>query len=142
MRNLLRHRVIGQRGLVVVALLLELHRTELKHGTDDAEDRVQVVLLHSHDVHALQGRRKLSQLVDTGNRHVALRQECVRLNVVQNVLLALLRSGTGQQLVEDMECALVLGLADRSGLLQQVGLDVGTGNVTAGIEVDANELAL
>lgn len=73
---------------------------------------------------------------------MALREECVRLDVVQDKLLPLLGIGAGQQLVEDMECALVLGLPDGTRLLKQVRLDVSTRNVSTSVEVDANELAL
>ena len=41
-----------------------------------------------------------------------------------------------------MESPLILGLADRPGLLQQVRLDVRPGDVPGGVEVDSDELAL
>lgn len=41
-----------------------------------------------------------------------------------------------------MEAALLDRLADHAGLLQEVRLDVGAGDVPARVEVDANELAL
>ncbi len=41
-----------------------------------------------------------------------------------------------------MEGSLVLGLSDRTGLLKEVRLDVGSGNVARSVEIDSDEFTL
>lgn len=60
----------------------------------------------------------------------------------QLLLTPLLGSGSRQQLVEDVECAFIAGLADGSRLLQQVCLNVCTGDVSRVVEVDTDEFTL
>ena len=41
-----------------------------------------------------------------------------------------------------MECSFILGLANGPGLLQQIRLDIGPGNVSANVEIDADKFPL
>jgi hypothetical protein len=122
--------------------LLESHRSEQQNSADNAEDRVEVILSHSHDVHALDGGLVFSGIVDAGNWKTAIGQERITAHIIEDELLALISRGAGEQLVEDMECSLLGSLANSSRLLEQVSLDVGSRNVTGRIEVDSNEFAL
>jgi hypothetical protein len=142
MSNLLSDCVVGQCRLVRAAFLLESHRAEQQNGADDAEDRVEVVLCHSHDVHALDSRLVFSGIIDSWHGQQTIREERIAADVVEDEAFALVSGGTGEQLIEDMECALILSLADSPRLLQQVSFDVGTGNVPGSVEVDANEFTL
>lgn len=67
MRYLLRDRVVRQRSLVGVPLLLELHGTEQQHGGHYSEYRVEVFVVHAHDVHGLDGGLELCRIIDTGD---------------------------------------------------------------------------
>lgn len=58
------------------------------------------------------------------------------------LLTLLLASGSRKQLVEDVECAFIAGLADGSRLLQQVRLNVCTGDVSRVVKVDTDEFTL
>uniref|UniRef100_A0A2M4DGC8 Putative secreted protein n=1 Tax=Anopheles darlingi TaxID=43151 RepID=A0A2M4DGC8_ANODA len=139
MGDLLCYGVIWQSCLVRVALLLELHRAEQQHRAHDAEDRVKVLRRHAHDVHALDRGLKLGVIIDTGHRQSSVRQEWVRLHIVQNEAFALLGRRTGQQLVKDVECTLILGLANGARLLQQIRLDVRAGDVARSVKVYPNK---
>lgn len=140
--DLLRNCVVGQGGLIVASLLLERHRAEEQDRADDSENGIEIVLGHAHDVHALDRRLILRGIVDAGNWKTSVGQEGVASNVIENEALALISRGAGQQLVEDMERALVGGLTNSSRLLEQISLDVSTGNVAGSIEIDSNELSL
>lgn len=140
--DLLRDGVVRQGRLIGASLLLEGHRTEQQNSADDAEDRVEVFLRHAHDVHAFDGRLELGCIVDAWNRHASIRQERITSNVVEDEALALVSRGAGQQLIENMECSLILRLTNGSRLLEQISLDVSTRNVPGSIEVDANKFAL
>lgn len=142
MRDLLCDSVVGQGCLVRTAFLLESHRAEQQNSADDAEDRVEVVLRHSHDVHGFDGRLVLSGVVNSGHGQRSVGQEWIATHVIEDEAFTLFRRGTGEQLIEDMECALVLCLANRPGLLQQVSFDVGAGNVARRVKIDANKFTL
>ena len=68
MRDLLRDRVVRQRGLIRVPLLLELHGAEQQHRGHYPEDRVEVLIVHAHDVHRLDGGLELQSVIDAGDR--------------------------------------------------------------------------
>ena len=140
--DLLSDRVVGQGGLVGLALLLELQVSHLEDAADRAHDGYDVLVAHAHDVHGLDRVVVLLDLVDALYRHVRVGQVVVGLEVVEQVLGAVFGRGAFEQLVEDVECALFFGLADRARLLQQVGLDVGAGDEARLVEVDAYEFAL
>lgn len=142
MSNLLRNGVVGQRGLIGTSFLLESHRAEEQNGAHDAEDRVEVVLSHSHYVHALDGRLELCGIVNAWDWNSAIWQKRITADIVEDEALALFSRCTRQQLIEDMECALILGLPNCSRLLQQIRLNVSTRNVSGSVEVDPNEFAL
>lgn len=57
-------------------------------------------------------------------------------------LTFLLLAGSCQQLIKDVECAFISGLSDGAGLLQKIGLNIGTSNVTRVVKVDADKFAL
>ena len=59
-----------------------------------------------------------------------------------NTLTFLLRCCSGQQLIEDVECALILGLPNGAGLFQQVSFNVGTSDVTRVVKVDPDKFTL
>lgn len=67
MRDLLRDGVIRQRGLIRVPLLLELHGAEQQHRGHYPEDRVEVFVVHAHNVHGLDGGLELGGVVDAGD---------------------------------------------------------------------------
>lgn len=58
MGHLLRHRVVGQRRLVRVAVLLELHRAEQHDGRHYAEYCAEVLVAEAHNVHRLKDQTK------------------------------------------------------------------------------------
>lgn len=51
-------------------------------------------------------------------------------------------TGTTQELIEDVEGAFVGRLSTDARLLEQIRLDIGTGNIAGHVEVDTNEFAL
>lgn len=51
-------------------------------------------------------------------------------------------SSPGQEIVEDVEGPLILGLADSTRFLQKISLNIGSHDVTIDIKVDANKFAL
>lgn len=59
-----------------------------------------------------------------------------------HTLTFLLLSGPSQQLVEDVECALILGLPYGSGFLKEVSFNVGTSDVARVVKVDPDKFAL
>lgn len=67
MRDFLRNRVIRQSRLIRVPLLLELHGTEQKYRRHYPEDRVEVFVVHAHNVHGLDGRLELSSIINPGD---------------------------------------------------------------------------
>lgn len=67
MRDFLRDRVIRQRGLIRVPLLLELHGAEQQHRGHYPEDGVEVFIVHAHDVHGFDGGLELCSIIDAGN---------------------------------------------------------------------------
>lgn len=142
MRDLLCDGVVWQGRLIGASLLLESHRSEQQNGADDPEDRVEIVLGHAHDVHALDRRLELGRVVDSRHRHTPIRQERIAAHIFEDEAFALLSRGAGQQLIENMECALIGRLTDGSRLLEQISLDVSTRNVAGSVEVDANKFAL
>lgn len=85
--DFLGHRVVGQRGLVRVAVLFELHRAEQHDSWDDPVDGAEVLVGHSHDVHALDGGLELGGIVHARNDVIVLAEERVRLGVLQDELL-------------------------------------------------------
>lgn len=50
--------------------------------------------------------------------------------------------GAGHELIENVEGTFIFGLADGTGFLQKVSLNIGTRNVAGSIKIDANEFAL
>ena len=118
--DLLGHRVVGQGGLVVGALLLEgevAHLEDARHGLDYRDD---VLVAHAHDVHGLYRVVVLFDLVDARDGHVRVGQVAVGLHVVEQILDAVLGRGAAQQLVENVEGALIFCLSDGAGFLEQV----------------------
>lgn len=140
--NFLSNCIVGQSCLVIASLLLERHRSEEQDRADDSENGIEIVLSHAHNVHALHCCLVLRGIVNAGNWKTTVGQEGVASDVIENETLALLSRSACQQLVEDMERTLVGGLTDRSRLLEQIGLDVSTGNVAGSVEIDSNELSL
>ena len=61
--NFLGHRVVRQRGLVAVALLLELHVAEEERGGDDAEERIDIFLVQTHDGHGFECLLELAHII-------------------------------------------------------------------------------
>lgn len=142
MRNLLCDSVIRQRSLIGISLLLELHVSKEHHSGHNAKDGTKVLLGHSHDVHGLYGCLVLSRIIDTGDGKGSKGQEGVGLGILEDKLGAVLGSGSGKQLVEDVECSLILGLSDGTRLLQEIGLNVGTSDVAGSVKVDSDEFTL
>lgn len=68
MCDFLRDRVIGQGGLVRVPLLLELHGSKQQHRRRYPEYRVEVLIVHAHYVHRLDGGLELCRVVDAWNK--------------------------------------------------------------------------
>lgn len=50
--------------------------------------------------------------------------------------------GAGQELIENVKGTFIFGLADRTGLLQEVSLDIGTRNIAGSIKINPNKFAL
>ena len=75
--------VVGKRGLVGVALLLELHVAEEHNGGHGAVDGVLLVVVDAHDVHRLDELAVHLLVVRARHRHRAVRQEPVVLDIVQ-----------------------------------------------------------
>lgn len=118
MSDLLSDSVIGQSGLVVASFLFECHRSEQQNSAHYTEDRVEVVLSHSHDVHALDGGLVLGGIIDARNWKTAVRQEWVSFHVIENEPFTLFGRGPSEQLVENMECSLILRLTNGSRFLE------------------------
>lgn len=135
-------RVVRQRSLIRIPLLLELHVSKEHHGRHNTEDGAEILLGHAHDVHGLDGGLVLRCIINSRYGKGAIGQEGVGLGVLEDELGAVLGSGSGEQLVEDVESSLILGLADGSRLLQEIGLNIGAGDVARGIKVDSDEFTL
>lgn len=67
MCDFLRDSVVRQRRLIRVPFLLELHRTKQENSGDYSEYRVEVFVVHTHDVHGLDGGLELCSVIDTGD---------------------------------------------------------------------------
>ena len=117
MGNLLCHSIIRQCSLIRVAVLFELHVAKEERGGDDAEEGRQIFLVKTHDEHGLASLLELGNIVDASHGQAAVREERVRLGILENKLFALFGTGTGQQLVKDVEGSLVFGLTDRARFL-------------------------
>ena len=85
--DLLRHRVIGQRGLVRITLLLELHVAEEQRGRYDAEDGRQVFGVHAHNRHGFTRLLEFGHVVHAVDGQRAVRQEGIEFGILQNVFL-------------------------------------------------------
>lgn len=142
MSDLLSDGVIGQGCLIRTSFLLESHWSEQENCAHDAEDWVEVVLRHSHDVHAFHGGLILGGIINARNWKTSIWQERVSFHVVEDEAFTLFRRSASEQLIENMECTLLLRLTNGSRFLEQISLDIGTRNVTGSIEIDSNEFAL
>lgn len=67
MRDFLRNCVIGQRGLIGVPLLLELHGSEQENRRHYSEDGIEVFHVHAHNVHRLDRRLELDGIINSWN---------------------------------------------------------------------------
>lgn len=65
MCDFLRHSVIRQRGLVRVPLLFELHRTKQENSGHYSEYRVEVFIVHAHNIHRLYCSLEFCRVVDS-----------------------------------------------------------------------------
>ena len=87
------------------------------------------------------GRSIIVSNTSPSNRHAALTEISIGRFVNEMHVLPLLRGSPSNQIVEDVEIALVGDLADNPRLLEQVVGDVGTDLLAVGIEVDLQVLA-
>ena len=97
------------------------------------------------DVEGVVGELEVLLVVDRGHRGLALGDKVVVVDVLREVAdLLELRNGVKRlhQLVEDVVGALDLLLEGDAGLLQEVRLDVATGELAGGVEVDPDEFSL
>merc|ERR1719150_2006268 len=134
-------------GLVVTALRLELHTAE---SHDSSSQHVAVELLlgrESKHVEGVLGVLQLLVVVNRGDSGLALGDVDVVVDVSGDLALGSQSSLADavtvrlEQLVEDVVRSLHLLLLSDTGLLQQVGHDVATGQLTRGGEVDTDELS-
>merc|ERR550532_50574 len=134
-------------GLVVTTLGLELQSSECHHT---GGQHVAVELLsggESKNVEGVLGVLQLLVVVDGGDSGLALGDVDVVVDVSRDAALgpqtALADSVTVrlEQLVEDVVRSLHLLLLSNTGLLQQVGHDVATSQLSGGGEMDTDELS-
>merc|ERR1719270_1197884 len=129
-------------ALLVPALLLELH---LAHGHDRGGQLVAVplvVLGEAEDVEGTVGELQLLVVVDRLHSDFALRHIGVVIDIISKTALGLhVRNKWLEELVEDVVAPLHLLLLGDPALLQEVRLDVATGQLARRVEVDPDELA-
>merc|ERR1719400_144954 len=134
-------------GLVVTALGLELQSSECHHT---GGQHVAVELLsggESKNVEGVLGVLQLLVVVDGGDSGLALGDVDVVVDVSGDLALGSQTAVTDavtvrlEQLVEDVVRSLHLLLLSDTGLLQQVGHDVATSQLTGGGEMDTDELS-
>merc|ERR550532_1874913 len=133
---------------LVVTTLLDVDDTSGSHHTGGQHVAVELLLLReSKNVEGVLGVLQLLIVVDGGDGGLPLGYVDVVIDVVGNAALgpqtALADSVTVrlEQLVEDVVRSLHLLLLSDTGLLQQVGHDVATSQLSGGREMDTDELS-
>merc|ERR550532_63808 len=133
---------------LVVTTLLDVDDTSGSHHTGGQHVAVELLLLReSKNVEGVLGVLQLLIVVDGGDGGLALGYVDVVIDVVGDAALgpqtALADSVTVrlEQLVEDVVRSLHLLLLSDTGLLQQVGHDVATSQLSGGREMDTDELS-
>ena len=139
MADFLRDGIIGQRGLVAVAFLLELYVAHLQHGRDRAKDRVEIVAGHVHDLHGFDRALEFFGIVDARDGHVAVGEIAVPAEVFEQIVGDHFAVRSAQQLVEDVKCSFFFGLTNGTRLLEQVGFDRCASDEARCIEINTNE---
>ena len=118
------------------------HISEVKDGSHYAED---ALLLRGGEAHGVHGRSGDLEFLSLGpaldGEHLGLVEVVIGLCSTDLELTLLLRGETGANLVKDMEIAVSGTQVDQAGLLQQVGLDLGSNNMTLLTEMNFHELA-
>merc|ERR1719195_1671081 len=134
-------------GLVVTALRLELHAAA-GHHTGGQHVAVELLLLReSKNVEGVLGVLQLLVVVNGGDSGLSLGDVDVIVDVSGQLTLVSQPSIADavtvglDQLVEDVVRSLDLLMLSDTGLLQQVGHDVATGQLTRGGEMDTDELS-
>merc|ERR1719412_287017 len=134
-------------SLVVTALGLELHTTECHDGGSQHVAVVLLLLGEPENVEGVLGVLKLLIVVDRIDFSFALGHVDVVVNVSGELALAPQTTVADaitvllDELVEDVVRSLHLLLLSDTGLLQQVGHDVATSQLTGGREMDTDELS-
>merc|ERR550532_477632 len=133
---------------LVVTTLLDVDDTSGSHHTGGQHVAVELLLLReSKNVEGVLGVLQLLVVVDGGDSGLALGDVDVVVDVVGDAALgpqtALADAVTVrlEQLVEDVVRSLHLLLLSDTGLLQQVGHDVATSQLSGGREMDTDELS-
>merc|ERR1719510_2658911 len=141
------HAVISNLSLVVATLGLVNDATA---GHDTSGQHVAIKLLlfsKSKDIEGILSVEKLLVVIDGVDLCLSLRDIDVVVDVRGDEALCTEATGANvvtvrlEQLVEDVVGPLHLLLLSDTGLLEQVGYDVATAELTRGSEVDTNELS-
>merc|ERR1719393_51626 len=140
------HAVVSNLSLVVTTLGL-VNDATASHNTGSQHVAVELLLLcEAKDVEGVLGVEKLLVVVDGVDLGLALGHVDVVVDVSGDEALGAETAGTDvvtvglEQLVEDVVGPLDLLLLGDTGLLEQVGHDVTTAELSAGSEVDSDEL--
>uniref|UniRef100_A0A2M4DMR2 Uncharacterized protein n=1 Tax=Anopheles darlingi TaxID=43151 RepID=A0A2M4DMR2_ANODA len=135
--------ILGTVGfsLLFATLLLELHATHVHDSGSDLVDVVLLLLSETQNVEGFIGQQTFLTVIDVGNGDFTLGNAVVIVDVVrQEAHFFQSLDGARHELVEDVVRALQRLLRDDTSLLQQVGLNIGTSQLTASGEVDTDEL--
>jgi len=95
--------VLGEHGLVGVAFLLELQIAELQDGGANADDLMNLFGRHAHDLHGFQRLLPFRRRVGRRQLDISLREELVRLEVLDDEFLLFLGRAAFEHLVENVE---------------------------------------
>merc|ERR1719266_2154916 len=122
-------------SLVVATLGLVLNLAAAHDTSSDLHAVPGLLLREANDVEGIHGVLKLLIVVDRGDSGLALRDKAVEVDVVtKETLLLHVGHERLKELVEDVVGPLHLLLLSDTGLLQQVGHDVATRELTGSVK--------
>ncbi|KAJ8525499.1 hypothetical protein ON010_g15616 [Phytophthora cinnamomi] len=132
----------GARVVRLVRGLLELHVAEPEDGGELLEDVSLLGVRDAHGRHVLAHVRVVLGVVHAVDRGVLVAQHVELLGALGQLPgLALRGRGAREQLVEGVEVALALGLADHAAALEQVVVDVAADDLAHAVHLQHDVLA-
>mmetsp|Transcript_19568 Transcript_19568/g.29160 ORF Transcript_19568/g.29160 Transcript_19568/m.29160 type:complete len:204 (-) Transcript_19568:670-1281(-) len=120
--------------------ILETDVTQMQNGRDDVENLRLLIWRDTTHIHGNLGVRKLCDVIERIHLvTVGLTQIRIVLRCLEVVLFLLVGICTCQQLVENVECALVLTTGDHTRFFQQVDAHRRTRQKTTSVELEFDE---